>query len=253
MNKMYHIGLTDDLDVKYALLPGDPARVAKIAKFLDTAEPLTISREYSSYLGTLEGEKVLVMSTGMGGPSAAIGVEELVQIGVHTIIRVGSTGGIDLDVKGGDLVIPSSTIRMEGTSREYLPIEFPAVANHEVLFALIEAAKTLEQNFHVGVVHTKDSFYGQHNPARMPVSYELEQKWEAWKRGGALASEMECAAIFTVSQVLKLRAGAVLHVLWNKDRLKLNLPDEENHDMTAAIKTAVEAIRLLIQNDLKYS
>ena len=249
MSKMYHIGLDDSLNVKYAILPGDPGRVAKIAEYLDEPKKLAESREYTSYVGYLEGEKVLVVSTGMGGPSTAIAIEELAQIGVTTCIRVGSTGGIDLKVKGGDLVIANSTIRMEGTSKEYVPIEFPATANFEVTLALIKAAQKSNRNFHVGTIHTKDSFYGQHSPERMPVSYELLNKWEAWKKAGTLASEMECAALFTVSQVLGIRSGAVLHVLWNKDRVKAGMEDNETHDMSEAIKVSIEAIRLLIESD----
>lgn len=249
MSKMYHIGLEDSLNVKYAILPGDPGRVEKIAEYLDEPQKIAESREYTSYVGYLEGEKVLVMSTGMGGPSTAIAIEELAQIGVTTCIRVGSTGGIDLKVKGGDLVIANSTIRMEGTSKEYVPIEFPATANFEVTLTLIKAAQKSNRNFHVGTIHTKDSFYGQHSPESMPVSYELLNKWEAWKKAGTLASEMECAALFTVSQVLGIRSGAVLHVLWNKDRVKAGMEDNETHDMSEAIKVSIEAIRLLIESD----
>ncbi len=249
MSKMYHIGLEDSLNVKYAILPGDPGRVEKIAEYLDEPQKIAESREYTSYVGHLDGEKVLVMSTGMGGPSTAIAIEELAQIGVTTCIRVGSTGGIDLKVKGGDLVIANSTIRMEGTSKEYVPIEFPATANFEVTLTLIKAAQKSNRNFHVGTIHTKDSFYGQHSPESMPVSYELLNKWEAWKKAGTLASEMECAALFTVSQVLGIRSGAVLHVLWNKDRVKAGMEDNETHDMSEAIKVSIEAIRLLIESD----
>lgn len=249
MSKMYHIGLDDSLNVKYAILPGDPGRVAKIAEYLDESKKLAESREYTSYVGYLEGEKVLVMSTGMGGPSTAIAIEELAQIGVTTCIRVGSTGGIDLKVKGGDLVIANSTIRMEGTSKEYVPIEFPATANFEVTLALIKSAQKSNRNFHVGTIHTKDSFYGQHSPERMPMSYELLNKWEAWKKAGTLASEMECAALFTVSQVLGMKSGAVLHVLWNKDRVKAGMEDNETHDMNEAIKVSIEAMKLLIESD----
>lgn len=249
MSKMYHIGLDDSLNVKYAILPGDPGRVAKIAEYLDEPKKLAESREYTSYVGYLEGEKVLVVSTGMGGPSTAIAIEELAQIGVTTCIRVGSTGGIDLKVKGGDLVIANSTIRMEGTSKEYVPIEFPATANFEVTLALIKSAQKSNRNFHVGTIHTKDSFYGQHSPERMPMSYELLNKWEAWKKAGTLASEMECAALFTVSQVLGMKSGAVLHVLWNKDRVKAGMEDNETHDMNEAIKVSIEAMKLLIESD----
>ena len=154
---------------RYVLLPGDPDRVPKIAKYLDNAVKVQQKREYTIYTGYLDGEKVSVCSTGIGGPSAAIALEELANIGGDTFIRVGTAGGMDIKIKGGDLVIASGAIRNEGTSKEYLPLEFPAVANHEVMTALIKAAEMLGRNYHIGVVHCKDSFYGQHTPEKMPV------------------------------------------------------------------------------------
>ena len=153
MEKMYHIGLDASHGATYALLPGDPGRVEKIAAFLDEPTYLTTNREYTSYVGTLSGEKVLVMSTGMGGPSTAIGLEELYETGVRVAIRIGTCGGIALPVMGGDLVIENAAIRMEGTTREYLPIEFPAVADFTITSALVEAAERLDATYHVGVVH----------------------------------------------------------------------------------------------------
>lgn len=249
MAKMYHIGLDETLNCRYAIMPGDPGRVEKIAQFLDDPCFAGQNREYTSYVGTAEGERVLVMSTGMGGPSTAIAVEELHMLGVDTMIRIGTCGGISLDVKGGDLVIATGAIRMDGTGNEYLPIEFPAVANYEVLTALVEAAKKSGRTSHVGIVHCKDSFYGQHAPERMPVSYELLNKWEAWKRAHTLGSEMESAALFLVAQVLGMRAGSIFNVIWNKDRQKLGMPDTESHDTSIACRTAVEAVRILIRQD----
>ena len=159
---MYHINLSRDQGAKYAILPGDPGRVPKIAALLDNPKHVTTNREYNTYEGTLEGEKVLVTSTGIGGPSASIAVEELSQIGVDTFIRIGTAGGMQLNIVPGDIVVANAAIRMEGTSREYLPIEFPAVANLDVSVALRDAAKRLGYNVHVGVVQCKDSFYGQH-------------------------------------------------------------------------------------------
>lgn len=249
MGKMYHIGLDESLNCKYAILPGDPGRVEKIAAFLDEPHFVGQNREYTSFVGTIDGERVLVMSTGMGGPSTAIAVEELHVLGVQTMIRIGTCGGINLQVKGGDLVVASGAIRMDGTGREYLPIEFPAVPDFDVLTALVQAARKSGRDSHVGVVHCKDSFYGQHSPERMPVSYELLNKWEAWKRGNTMGSEMESSTLFLVAQVLGIRAGSVFNVVWNKDRQKLGMPDEECHDTTVACKTAVEAIRILIAED----
>lgn len=247
----YHIQLSEEHGAKYAIIPGDPGRVEKIAALLDHAQQVGYNREYNSYLGYLDGEKVLVVSTGIGGPSCAICVEELAKIGVDTFIRVGTCGGMQPEVAPGDVVIATGAIRMDGTSKEYMPIEFPAVADFGVTTALYNAAEKLGFPNHVGVVQAKDSFYGQHSPESMPISSELLAKWEAWKRGGCLASEMEGATLFIVSAVRKLRAGAIFHCVWNQEVAKTAMPKERNEDTSAAIKTAVEAIRLLIAQDKK--
>jgi len=248
MEKLYHIGLDSSHGAKYAILPGDPGRVEKIAAYLDKPEYITSNREYTSWIGELEGEKVLVMSTGMGGPSTAIGVEELVMTGVDTFIRVGTCGGMNKEVIGGDIVIANGAIRAEGTAREYVPIEFPAISDFEVTSSLVTASKNAGQRFHTGVVHCKDSFYGQHDPSRMPTSYMLNNQWDAWIKAGCLASEMESATLFAVSSVLGVRAGCVLSVIWNQEREKLGLSNPHNHSSDAAIEIAVEAIRLLIKD-----
>lgn len=249
MAEQYHIGLDERLGARYALLPGDPGRVEAIASYLDEPRFVGRRREYTSYLGRVKGEPVLVMSTGMGGPSTAIGLEELHRIGVRTAIRIGTCGGIALPVKGGDLVVANAAIRMEGTTREYVPLEFPAVSHIEVSNALWQAARALGADVHIGVVQCKDSFYGQHQPERMPVGYELLNKWEAWKRAGALGSEMESAALFVVGQVLGMRTGCILNVVWNKDRVKEGLPDTESHDTSLAIRAAVDAVARLIEGE----
>ena len=247
--KPYHIGFINEAGARYAILPGDPGRVEKIASHLEHPRFVSQNREYPTWVGELEGEPVLVMSTGMGGPSAAIGVEELHQVGVHTVLRIGTCGGMALPVKGGDLVVATGAIRMEGTSKEYVPIEFPAVANLDVTNALVNSAKELGHPYHAGVVQCKDSFYGQHSPERMPAGYELLNKWDAWLKAGALASEMESSAVFIVSQILGMRAGCVLNVLWNQERAKNGMEDIETHDMTAAIQVSIEAIRKLIREE----
>lgn len=247
--KMYHIGLSKEniKGAKYAILPGDPGRVPKIAACLDNPEKLAVSREYTSYLGELEGEKVLVISTGMGGPSTAIAVEELAAIGIENLVRVGTCGGMQLNVSAGDIIIAQAAIRQEGTSKEYVPVEFPAVANIELTNALKNAADELEFKNHIGVVHCKDSFYGQHNPERMPVSYELENKWNAWIKAGALCSEMETASLYIVSSVLGLKAAAVLTTVWNQEKEKKGLPQEENFDVDKEIFVAIKAISNIIK------
>ena len=249
--KQYHIGLKNGDVGEYVILPGDPKRCKKIAEYFDNAEFIADNREYTTYTGYLDGTKVSVTSTGIGGPSAAIAMEELVKVGAKTFIRVGTCGGMDLNVKGGDIVIATGAIRMEGTSKEYAPIEFPAVANLDITCSLVEAAKKLNYTYHTGVVECKDSFYGQHDPQRMPVNYELLNKWEAWKKLGCLASEMESAALYIVASTLNVKAGSVFLTVANQEREKQNLENPVVHDTDSAIKTAIEALKILITNDKK--
>ena len=249
MEKKYHINLDDSHQAKYAVLPGDPGRVEKIAAYLDNPKFLGQNREYTSWLGQLENENVLIMSTGMGGPSTAIGIEELLQTGIRNFIRVGTCGGINLEVQGGDLVIATGAVRMDGTPNEYVPIEFPSVANFELTTSLVSAAKNLNYKYHTGIVQCKDSFYGQHDPERMPIGYELKNKWDAWFKSNVLASEMESSTLFIVSQVLGARAASILNVIWNQERSKRGLSDPHQHDTDMAIRTAIEAIRIDIQEN----
>ncbi len=248
-DKLFHLDIPVDLRVGYAILPGDPGRIDKITKFIDSPLQIAYNREFRSVLGTVSGEKVIITSTGIGGPSAAITLEELSKLGVHTAIRVGTCGGIQMEVVPGDLIIPTSAVRMEGTSREYAPIEYPASADFNINISLVDTAKKLGYRFHTGVIQSKDSFYGQHCPGTMPVSYELENKWNAWKALGVLGSEMETAALFTVGAVRNIKVGCVLHALWNQERKKQSLPDQDDFDMDAAIKTAVGAMKTLIEQE----
>ena len=234
---------------RYCILPGDPGRCAAIAAWFDGAEQVSRNREFTVYTGTLAGERVSVCSTGIGGPSAAIAMEELIAIGAHTLIRVGTCGGMALPVRAGDVIIATGAIRMEGTSREYAPIEFPAVPDFSAACALVDAARALGKPFHTGVVQCKDSFYGQHAPETMPVASELQYKWEAWKRLGTLASEMESAALFTVAAARGVRCGAVFSALWNQEREKAGLDQDTVFDAEGAIAVGVEALRRLIEAD----
>ena len=245
---MYHINLSaKDLEgAHFAILTGDPGRVKTIASYLENPRILCSNREYTSFLGKIENKPVLVISTGIGGPSTAICVEELSMLGVTHFIRVGTSGGMSLDVCAGDLVIATGAIRQEGTSKEYLPIEFPAIADLEISLALRCAAKKLNARCHAGVVHCKDSFYGQHLPSRMPVSYELENKWKAWLKGNALCSEMESAALFTIASSLGLKAGAILLVIWNQEREKSGISQNKCFDLDLLIRVSIEAIKDLI-------
>ena len=234
---------------RYCILPGDPGRCAIIAEYLDDPVQVACNREFNTYTGSLLGEKVTVCSTGIGGPSAAIAMEELTAIGADTFVRTGTCGGIALQVQSNDLVIATGAVRQEGTSREYAPLEFPAVPHYDVLTALVDAAKAMGHPWHAGVVQCKDSFYGQHSPQRMPVSYELEAKWEAWKHLGVLASEMESAALFTVAAALGVRCGSAFHVIWNQEREKAGLDQKESEDVELSVRLSIEAVKLLIQRD----
>ena len=156
---------------------------------------------------------------------------------------------MDLKVKGGDIVIASGAIRMEGTTKEYAPIEFPAVADYGIVNSLGAAAKKLGYHYHIGVCQSKDSFYGQHNPEIMPVSYELQSKWDAWCRMGCLASEMETAALFIVGSFLRVRAGSVLLALANQEREKAGFDNAQFHDTSRVIETAVEAMKIIMEED----
>ena len=245
----YHLQIRRGDVGRYVILPGDPKRCQKIAEHFDDAKLVADSREFVTYTGYLDGEKVSVTSTGIGGPSASIAMEELVRCGADTFIRVGTCGGIDLEVKGGDIVVATGAVRMEGTSREYAPIEYPAVADLDVVNALAASCKELGYTYHTGVVQCKDAFYGQHEPERMPVSYELMNKWEAWKRIGCKASEMESAALFIVAAHLRVRCGSEFLVMGNQERNALGMENPIVHDTEAAIRIAVAALRRLIQED----
>ena len=249
LEKQYHINCAPGDVGRYCILPGDPGRCASIAALFDNAAFVSQNREYTIYTGTLLGEKVSVCSTGIGGPSAAIAMEELTAIGADTFIRVGTCGGIDLNVQSGDIVVATGAIRFEHASREYAPIEFPAVADFGITAALAEAARAMGKTCHTGVVQCKDSFYGQHSPARMPVSYELLNKWEAWKRLGVKASEMESAALFVVAAALGVRCGSCFHVVWNQEREAAGMDQKMSEDTSAAVRVGVEALKLLIQQD----
>ena len=235
MQEQYHIKVKKGDVGKYVILPGDPGRCKEIAKYFENSSLVASNREFTTYTGTLLGEKVSVTSTGIGGPSASIAMEELVACGADTFIRIGTCGGINMKVKSGECVIATGAVRNEGTSREYAPLEFPAVSDFEITTALVHACKKLDLRYHCGVVQCKDSFYGQHSPERMPVSYELLEKWEAWKRLGVLASEMESAALFTVASALGVKCGSIFQ--------------EDCMSTENAIKAAVEAIKIRIKDN----
>ncbi|MBQ3577344.1 MAG: uridine phosphorylase [Firmicutes bacterium] len=251
LDHQFHINCDPDEIGRYVIMPGDPGRVPAIAALLDDAHPVVFIREFNVYTGYLHGEKVTVCSTGIGGPSASIAMEELHNMGADTFIRCGTCGGIDTDVCAGDVVVAKAAVRYEHTSREYAPIEYPAVADFGVTLCLKEAAEELGFRTHVGVAQCKDSFYGQHDPKKSPVSFELLALWDAWKRLRVKCSEMESAALFVAADALGVRCGACFHVIWNQEREAAGLPQDRIMDTTAAVRTAVRAMEKVILMDRK--
>lgn len=250
-NLQYHIKLKQGDVGRYVLLPGDPGRCERIAKYFDDAVKIAQNREYTTYTGTLLGEKVSVVSTGIGCPSTAIAVEELIKIGADTFIRVGTSGGIQPDTKTGEVAIVTAAIRDEGTTRQYLPLEYPAVADTDVVLALREASKKLNQPFRLGVSQSKDSFYSEIEPDRMPMAQEIKARWEAWRAGGAICSEMEAAVLFIVSGIQRTRAGGVMMMVAEGEGLPKDEKGKKLFHGDGAIKVAVEAIKILIEEDRK--
>ena len=251
IGKQFHIRCVEGDVGRYVFLPGDPGRCESIAAHFEHPVHVGMNREYNIYTGFLCGQKVSVCSTGIGGPSAAIAMEELHKCGADTFIRTGTCGGIDLNVQSGDIVVATGAIRFEHTSLEYAPIEFPAVADWEITNALVDATKAMGYPLHIGVVQCKDSFYGQHSPDASPVSYELKAKWESWKRLGVKASEMESAALFVEAAALGCRCGSCFHVIWNQEREAAGLDQKMSEDTSASVKVAVEGLKRLIEADRK--
>lgn len=245
----YHTHLSPDTVGKYVLITGDPNRCAKIASYFTNAKKVAQNREYTTYTGILNDEQISIVSTGIGGPSTAIAIEELVRCGVHTIIRIGTCGGMQLYVEGGDVIIATGAIRMEGTTKEYAPIEFPAVPNFQVTSALIEMAKERKVIYHTGVVECKDSFFGEVDPENSPVGYELMNKWKAWIKCGAIASEMESATLFVLGGIKRIRTGAILLALDNQEREKKKLSNIQVHDISSVIAIAIDAMEKIIEED----
>ena len=232
--QQYHVELSKGDVGRYVILPGDPGRVERIAKFLDNPRRVACHREYVTYTGSLDGVPVSVTSTGIGGPSTAIAVEELIAVGADTFVRIGTAGMVQDYFDLNDCIIATGSVRDEGTTRQYIPLSYPAVAHYDVVDALRRAAKRCGKTAHVGIVQSKDAFYGEAEPESMPNEPVLRSQWDAWKRGGVLASEMESAAQFVVSSIRRVRAGCILN---------------NRGEMDETIRVAVEAVRELIAAD----
>jgi len=245
---LYHINMKKGDVGRYVLLPGDPGRCESIAKYFDDSHFVASHREFTTYTGNLQGVKVSVTSTGIGCPSAAIAMEELIMIGADTFIRVGTSGGMQPHIKVGSLAIVTGAIRDEGTSIHYLPIEFPAVADTEVVCALRDAASQLGISYHTGITQSKDSFYGQHQPERMPVADRLLSRWNAWKQGGAICSEMESSTIFILGSIYRKRTGGVMLIAGNQESTEPQEPGAGD-SLDDLCKTAINALKILIAKD----
>jgi len=249
----FHLHIKEGDIGRYVLMPGDPARCEKIARYFDNPHFIAQNREYLTWTGTLLGEKVSVVSTGIGCPSTAIAVEELIEAGADTMIRVGSCGAMQPYVHTGDVIVATGAIRDEGTTLHYLPIEFPAVANIEVVNALVAGAAAMGIKAYTGVCQSKDSFYGEVERRRMPLAQHLADRWNAWIAGGALASEMEAAALFILCAIYRKRAGAALLVINESDLAEVDKEDAARHmaefDADRVIKVAIEGLKQLISSD----
>lgn len=236
---------------KYVLLPGDPARCSKIANYFDDPHLVAQNREFTTYTGFLCEEKVSVTSTGIGCPSTAIAVEELAAVGADTFIRVGTCGGLQPWIALGDLIIFTAAVRDEGTSQQYIPLAYPAVADFSVTNALFQAGTLSGQKVHMGIGHSKDSFFGQQQPKRMPIANVLQNNWTAWKKGNVLGSEMESAALFVIASILGKRAGAVMLVSGNQERKSIDIERDtlKEYSLEPLIITSINAIKKLIHSD----
>jgi uridine phosphorylase len=244
--KKYHVGLAEGEVGGYVLVPGDPGRVPLIAKYLDGAKEVAFSREYRTFTGSLDGVPVSAMSTGMGGPSVAIGVEELSELGVHTFLRVGTCGAAQPEIKMGDLVIALGSVRSEGTPNGYVPPEYPAVASLDVVNALVDAAKASRAPYHVGIIRSVDALYSDLLPDTMPRPH-LRDELEMWSRAGVLSNDMETSTLFVVARMRKLRAGTINLCVDELGAGEIHHLDPSYMDRM--LKVAVDAIRRLIEHD----
>lgn len=251
--RVYHLALDEEgiQGAEVALLPGDPGRVPRIAQGFDPeARELAFHREYRSFLGHFHGKPVLVVSTGIGGPSTSIAVEELAQLGVEIFVRVGTCGGIAPHIRVGDVVIASGTVRLDGASVQYAPIEYPAVAHYEVLNALVGAARSLQKRFHVGILASTATFYpGQERKDSFLgcVPRALRGSLAEWRTLNVLAYEMEAATLFTMASAFGLRAGCVTGVVVHRERSERVTEGGLKQGEQNAIAVAVAALEALVR------
>lgn len=248
--KQYHIDCGPGDVARYVLLPGDPARVGKIASNWESRKEIADHREYHTMTGLYKGTTISCTSTGIGSPSLAIGVDELSRIGADTFIRVGSTGALQKGMKLGDLVITTGAVRLDGASKDLVIPEYPAVANYEVVMALIQAAEALRVPYHVGVTASTDTFYtGQSRPALNGYLPSFKERTlEDMQKANVMNFEMEAGCLLTMSTLFKKRAGAVCFVVANRVTDEFGITDAM---AVRAGKVASHAVYLLAQWDEK--
>ena len=248
--RQHHIQVALGEVGRYVFLPGDPGRSEPIARYFDEPKLVAKNREYETWTGYLDGEMVSVTSTGIGCPSSAIAMEELVRVGADTFVRVGTSGAMQPNIKPGDLGVIHAAIRDEGTTLHYLPVEFPAVADLDVTRALAVGARSTGATVHVGISQSKDSFYGQHEPGRMPVANRLKDRWNAWMAGGAICSEMEAAALYIVASTLHVRAGGIMRIMGHFDQSPVSTEeDAASGTLEDLLAAAIAGMREIIARD----
>jgi len=245
--KKYHVGLAKGDVGEYVLVPGDPGRTPAIAKYLDDAHEVAFSREYRTFTGSLLGVPVSTISSGMGGPSVAIAVEELGELGVHTFLRVGTCGAAQPEIKMGDLVIGIGAVRTEGTPNGYVPPEYPAIASRDIVNALVDACSAAGAPYHVGIIRSVDALYSDLVPERMPRPHQLREELEMWSRAGVLSNDMESSTLFIVSRLRKLRAGTINLCVDELGAGEIHHLDPSYMDRM--LRVAVDALKRLIEYD----
>jgi uridine phosphorylase len=245
--RKYHVGLAAGEVGRYVLVPGDPFRTALIASHLEDAEEKAWSREFRTFTGRIGAALVSTCSSGIGGPSMAIAVEELGELGVHTFLRVGTCGAAQPGIQLGDLVIATGAVRSEGTPDAYVPREYPAIASHEVVRACVEAAAAAGVAHHLGVIRSVDALYADLVPDRLPRPAELRSELEMWARAGVVANDMESSTMMVVSALRGWRSGAILLCVDEVGAGEIHHLD--GSAMDALLRVAVDAVRRLIEGD----
>ncbi|MDW8083911.1 MAG: uridine phosphorylase [Candidatus Caldarchaeum sp.] len=244
--EFYHVRVRRGGISPYVLMPGDPERVPKIARFWDEAREISFHREYRVWQGRAGRTSIAACSTGIGAPSTVIAVEELARAGCHTFIRVGSCGALRPEIELGDQVITTAAVRLEGTTQQYVMPGYPAYANYEVVLALVEAAETMGVRYHVGVTASTDSFYtGQGRPGFNDYWWSYSKNiLDDLKAMNVLNLEMEASALLTVASLYGFRAGAICTVFANRVTDTFGVKGEET-----SAKVATEAVKILAEWD----